>query len=110
MQIILVISAPQEQNVTKARESDFKETEENKVISRISPYPPNFSKMAARIIDPATGASTWAFGSHKWNPYIGIFTKKATIDSAHHIVSDFMDFLVAHKSSILGIAREDLDL
>jgi len=27
-------------------------------LMRISPYPPNFSKMAAKIIDPATGAST----------------------------------------------------
>lgn len=35
------------------------------IIIRASPYPPSFSRMAARIIDPATGASTWAFGSHK---------------------------------------------
>ena len=27
-------------------------------LMRSSPYPPNFSKMAARIIEPATGAST----------------------------------------------------
>lgn len=32
---------------------------------RIIPYPPSFSKIAARIMDPAIGASTWAFGSHK---------------------------------------------
>lgn len=32
---------------------------------RIIPYPPNFSRIAARIIDPAIGASTWAFGSHR---------------------------------------------
>lgn len=33
--------------------------------NRMIPYPPNFSKMAARIIDPSKGASTWAFGNHK---------------------------------------------
>lgn len=32
------------------------------------PYPPSFSRMAARIIDPAIGASTWAFGSHRCTP------------------------------------------
>lgn len=30
----------------------------------ISPNPPIFNKIAARNIDPATGASTWALGSH----------------------------------------------
>jgi hypothetical protein len=30
----------------------------NIIIIRASPYPPNFSRTAARIIDPATGAST----------------------------------------------------
>lgn len=33
---------------------------------RIKPYPPNFKRIPARIIDPATGASTWAFGSQRW--------------------------------------------
>lgn len=28
-------------------------------------YPPSFSKIAARIMDPAIGASTWVFGSHR---------------------------------------------
>jgi hypothetical protein len=30
----------------------------NNMIIRASPYPPNFNKIAARIIEPATGAST----------------------------------------------------
>lgn len=42
--------------------------------------------MAARIIDPATGASTCALGSHKWVPYIGIFTIKAVIRISHQIL------------------------
>lgn len=32
---------------------------------RSRPYLPSFRRIAARIIDPATGASTCAFGSHK---------------------------------------------
>jgi hypothetical protein len=37
----------------------------NILVARISPYPPSFSRIAAKIIDPATGASTWALGSHR---------------------------------------------
>lgn len=36
-------------------------------------------------MDPATGASTWAFGSHKWNIYRGILTRNAKIVVVHHI-------------------------
>lgn len=32
---------------------------------RMAPYPPNLSKILARIIEPAVGASTWALGSHR---------------------------------------------
>jgi len=48
-----------------------------KVIKRNKPYTPIFKRIAAKSIDPPTGASTWAFGNHKWTPYIGNFTKKA---------------------------------
>lgn len=34
-------------------------------IIRIIPYPPSFSKIAAKTIEPAIGASTWAFGNHR---------------------------------------------
>lgn len=43
------------------------------------PYPPNFNKTAARIMEPSRGASTWAFGNHKCMKYIGSFTKNASI-------------------------------
>lgn len=56
-------------------------------IIRIIPYPPSFSRIAARTIDPATGASTCAFGSHRWTPYRGIFTRKAIRQPAHQILS-----------------------
>ena len=44
-----------------------------------SPYLPSFSKTAAKIIDPASGASTWALGSHKWRKNRESFTKNAVI-------------------------------
>lgn len=44
---------------------------------RIIPYPPSFSKRAASSMDPAIGASTWAFGNHRWSPYRGAFTMNA---------------------------------
>lgn len=44
------------------------------------PYPPSFNRTAAKIIDPSRGASTWAFGSHRWKINIGIFTRKAIIN------------------------------
>jgi len=40
-------------------------THDSICLVRINPYLPSFSRMAARIIDPATGASTCALGSHK---------------------------------------------
>ena len=49
-------------------------------LKRIIPYPPSFSKIPAKIIDPPTGASTWAFGSHWWTKNIGNLTKKAKIN------------------------------
>lgn len=41
------------------------------------PYPPSFSSKAARSMDPAMGASTWALGSHRCKPYRGALTMKA---------------------------------
>ena len=43
------------------------------------PYPPNFNKTPAKTIEPETGASTCALGSHKCTKYIGNFTKNARI-------------------------------
>lgn len=55
---------------------------------RIIPYPPSFNRIAARIIDPAMGASTWAFGSHRWTPYSGILIMKAIIQASHRMLLD----------------------
>ena len=50
---------------------------------RRSPYEPSFSRRPARIMEPAMGASTWAFGNHKWNKKIGILTRKAREVESH---------------------------
>lgn len=44
---------------------------------RMRPYPPSFKSTPAKIMDPLTGASTWALGSHKCTINMGIFTKNA---------------------------------
>jgi hypothetical protein len=41
---------------------------------RSRPYPPNFRRIAAKTIDPAIGASTWAFGSHRCTMNMGNLT------------------------------------
>lgn len=47
------------------------------MVIRMMPYPPSFSSRAARSIEPAMGASTWALGSHRCKPYRGALTMKA---------------------------------
>lgn len=56
-------------------------------IRRI-PYPPNLRRIAARIIDPAIGASTCAFGNHKCTMNSGNFTINPPIVSIHARVID----------------------
>lgn len=60
-------------------------------VARISPNPPSFRRIAARIMEPATGASTWALGSHKWVRNSGSFTKNAVVDAIHHVVNIFWE-------------------
>ena len=47
------------------------------MANRRKPYVPIFSKTAARITEPAVGASTCASGSHVWNGNIGTLKAKA---------------------------------
>lgn len=55
------------------------------------PYAPSLSKTPARIILPDTGASTWAFGSHRCVVNIGIFTRNAMRQNIHHTCSESLD-------------------
>ena len=52
-------------------------------VTRSVPYPPSFSRTAARTMEPAMGASTWALGSQRRRPYSGIFTMKAIMHASH---------------------------
>lgn len=45
------------------------------IVIRAKPYPPSFRRMAASTIDPAIGASTCAFGNHRWVENRGSFTR-----------------------------------
>jgi len=54
------------------------------IIIRYIPIPPNFNNTAAKIIEPPRGASTCAFGNHKWKKNIGNFTRKAKILTTDH--------------------------
>src|SRR5215831_14392141 len=40
-------------------------------LKRMNPYVPIFRRTAARITDPAVGASVWASGSQVWKGNIG---------------------------------------
>lgn len=66
-------------------------------VSRIMPYPPSFSRTAARTMEPAMGASTWALGSQRCRPYKGIFTKNAIIQASHKRELD--------QESVSGVVR-----
>lgn len=69
---------------------------------RIIPYPPSLSRIAARIIDPAMGASTWALGSHRWTPYRGILTMNAIIQASHRMLLDHV-WLIGEESSVIMV-------
>lgn len=47
------------------------------------PYPPSLRRTAARTMEPAIGASTWALGSHRCIPYSGSLTRNARMQPAH---------------------------
>ena len=48
---------------------------------------PSFSNKEARIIEPATGASTWALGNHRWKKNKGVFTMKTNLNP-HKLKTD----------------------
>lgn len=82
MQINPVINAPNRAILEINGATDGKNIW-NGIEIRISPYLPSLRRIPAKTIDPATGASTWALGNHKWTRYRGIFTKNAIIINLH---------------------------
>lgn len=66
---------------------------------RAKPYPPSFNKIAANTIEPAIGASTWAFGNHKCTINIGSLTKNpAKVNSQNNELEDTTEGI---KNSLL---------
>ena len=63
-QIELVIIMPHKDNIINGYAMNSVIGLRINVIRSI-PYPPNFSKIAARTMEPAMGASTWALGSQR---------------------------------------------
>jgi len=78
-------------------------------IIRINPYPPSFSKTAARIIDPAIGASTWALGNHKCVENIGNFTKNPRIRNSHKI-EKFIDGWIVNIEIIYNFLNFEAEM
>ena len=66
------------------------------------PYPPSFSKIAARIMDPAIGVSTWALGIPRCTPYKGILTIKVMIQANHSMLLDYVWF-ICEESSVIRV-------
>lgn len=95
----LVRAPPQQQKGTRILFKIILKGSLNIKIKRIKPYPPIFSKIAARIIDPAIGASTCAFGSHRWRPNIGTLTRNAIRQSKDNI-GVFCKFLLNLNNGI----------
>lgn len=63
-QIELVIIMPHRDNMMNGYAIKSVTGFRSNVIRNI-PYPPSFSRIAARTIEPAMGASTWALGSQR---------------------------------------------
>jgi hypothetical protein len=85
MQIILVNLAPHKATLISMEEIVKLLNFENRDSIRTNPYPPSFSKIAASTMDPAIGASTWAFGNHKWTENIGNFTRNPAMATSQKI-------------------------
>ena len=109
-QISLVAKAPQMQIIMMGV-VDVLVGYEKISLKRTSPYPPSFRRIAAKIIDPAMGASTCAFGSHRWVPYIGSFARKATIEAMHQSVRELIEnWAKSDERIVSGILAEDVEV
>jgi hypothetical protein len=86
MQISLVTTAPISATLTITEERYFNIYLKSLDI-RSSPYPPSLRRIAAKIIEPAIGASTCALGSHKCVVNIGSLTRNPASVISHAIVA-----------------------
>ena len=62
-------------------------------LNRMNPYVPIFRRTAARMTEPAVGASVWASGNQVWNGNIGtlIENPRKKARNTHHCVPFGMD-------------------
>jgi hypothetical protein len=86
-QIELVITIPHSESSMNGYIMWFVMGDKRMVI-RIIPYPPSFSRTAASTMEPAIGASTWALGSHRCSPYNGILTINAIMHASQSRLFD----------------------
>lgn len=97
MQIIPVTTAPHNEiainNLVTLEENSL----DIEYIIRSNPYPPNLRRIAAKIIDPAIGASTCAFGSQRCTRNIGSFTKNPIIIISLIYLNDIFIKGATHK-------------
>ena len=90
-------------------------------MSRASPYPPNFRRIAANTIEPAIGASTCALGNHRWTENIGSLTRNPRMASVQnsglafindgsiisvHVAKDVLLEVLKIKQKIINIGSE----
>lgn len=68
-----------------------------KSLDKIKPKPPNFNNTPAKIIEPITGASTWALGNHKWNPKQGSLTINPNIKKSEIPALALKDLVKIHE-------------
>jgi len=97
-QIILVITAPVIEIAINGDDKDIILIG-NILINRHTPYPPSLSKIAAKIILPAIGASTCALGNHKWSKNMGSFTKNPLINK---MWKDLGIYMILYEMIIIG--------
>src|SRR6266542_5336730 len=81
-------------------------------LNRISPYAQIFSRTAARINEPAVGASVCASGSHVCSGNSGTFTAKATKNprKSHRAAVTESESLWSWVKSNVGLPNCDPDL
>jgi len=75
---------------------------------RIIPNVPSLRRIPARIIDPATGASTCALGSHRWRKNMGALAKNAInsdIDHQKLIDEDKWVEIIENSWDWIGVIR-----
>src|SRR5215217_1460124 len=68
-------------------------------LKRRNPYVPIFSMTAARITEPAVGASVWASGSQVWSGNIGTLMANATAKARNSHRADDVAIDVSFASS-----------